>query len=117
MLNEPELKFIGNGWALLISPLITPCGTIPEDFKTDGFTLFWFLRWFHNPFGKGLAAAIWHDFALKQNNPRAHIQFYRLLRIDNVNKDKAMIMYIAVVNYARFKQLYYGVLHAISTKF
>lgn len=98
---KPELKFIGYGWARLISPLVTPCGTVPQNEITDGFTMPWFLRWFHNPFGKGLAAAIWHDYALKQNNPRAHLQFYRLLRVEKVGKLKAKIMFIAVVIYAK----------------
>ncbi len=105
-MNSPELRFIGNGWAILINPLKTSCGEVPANFKTDGFTLFWFLRWFHNPFGSGLVAAIWHDFALKQNNPRAHIQFYRLLRVAKVNKLKAKIMYVAVVGYAGIKELF-----------
>ena len=112
-MNEPELKFIGDGWAQLISPLITPCGTVPANELTDGFTLFWFLRWFHNPFGKGLAAAIWHDYALRTNNPRAHLQFYRLLRCDNVNKTKSKLMYMAVVLYSKYKRA----VNAISNKF
>jgi len=106
MLNQPELRFIGKGWAKLISPLVTPCGIVPQEFLTDGFTLVWFIRWFHNPFGKGLVAAIWHDYALKQNNPRAHIQFYRLMRHDKVNKLKAKTMYIFVVGYAKIKKIW-----------
>jgi len=99
------LRFIGNGWAELTSPLNTPYGIVPESFKTDGFTLFWFIRWFHNPFGDGLIAAIWHDFALKKKLKRAHIQFYCLLRKCGISKIKAKAMYIAVVRYAQFKRL------------
>ncbi|MBL4773602.1 MAG: DUF1353 domain-containing protein [Alcanivoracaceae bacterium] len=89
----------------LTKPLTTRFGIVVLPFDTDGFTIPWFLRWFHNPFGVGLVAAIWHDFALKKQSKRAHIQFYWLLRLYKISKRKAKIMYIVVVNYAKAKRL------------
>lgn len=88
----------------LSKPLITRFGTVALPFDTDGFTIPWFLRWFHPPFGIGLAAAIWHDFALKLGSKKAHVQFYWLLRICGISKRKAKIMYVAVVRFAQYKR-------------
>lgn len=104
LINIPGY-FDSKGRFHLTKPLVTRFGTVWLPFDTDGFTIPWFLRWFHPAFGIGLAAAIWHDFALRQRSKRAHIQFYWLLRLCGVSKRKAKVMYIAVVEYAKTKKL------------
>ena len=71
--------FCDNGKFHLTKELQTKFGVVPLPFKSDGFSIPWFLRWFHNPFGIGLVAAIWHDYALKKKLKKAQWQFLELL--------------------------------------
>lgn len=97
-----KLEFLGDGKFKLLEPLKYKQGIVNQGFVTDGFTLPWFVRWFHNPFGKGLKAAIVHDYELAKNrNPNAHIIFRDLLIECGVNKAKAQVMYLAVTVYQK----------------
>ena len=96
--------FDDHGTFILSDSVKTKFGLVPVGFQTDGFSIPWFFRWFHAPFGKGLVAAIWHDYALKQRSKKAHIQFYQLLRMSNISKRKSTVMYVVVVHYAKLKK-------------
>ena len=111
-----KLSFISAGKAMLIEHLKTPFGIVPVGFLTDGFTIPWFACWFHTPFGWGLAAAIWHDYALTNRLPHAHRQFLAMLLDTAVNDAKnklyvvarvlkALVLFIVVVLYAHCKRL------------
>nr|MDC2855625.1 DUF1353 domain-containing protein [Ningiella sp. W23] len=76
-----KLNFVNAGKAQLLEPLKTQFGEVHRFFVTDGFTLPWYVRWFHNPFGDGLLAAIWHDFALKTGREKAHYEFLYYLKV------------------------------------
>ncbi|WP_462147177.1 DUF1353 domain-containing protein [Pseudoalteromonas gelatinilytica] len=91
-----KLNFISAGKAQLLEPIKTEFGEVHRFFVTDGFTLPWYVRWFHNPFGKGLKAAIWHDFALKTQRKNAHKEFLILLKSEGVPLWKAYIMWLFV---------------------
>ncbi|MCG7570558.1 DUF1353 domain-containing protein [Pseudoalteromonas sp. CNC9-20] len=108
-----QLAFIGVGVAQLLHPLRTQFGVVHRGFVTDGFTLPWYLRWFHNPFGCGLDAAIWHDFALKTGRKQPHKEFYVLLSQAGVPAYKAFMMRVAVTVYQKLSD---GV-HAIPKLF
>ena len=115
-MSSVKLDFIAVGKAKLIEQLKTPFGIVPADFLTDGFTIPWFLCWFHTPFGWGLAAAIWHDYALTNKLQHAHRQFLAML-LDTAVSDarnwfyvtvrvlKALVIFVAVVLYAQGKRL------------
>ena len=95
-MSSVKLNFISAGKAQLLEPLKTQFGEVHRFFVTDGFTLPWYVRWFHNPFGKGLLAAIWHDFALKTGRKNAHYEFFVLLKSNGVPLWKAYIMWFCV---------------------
>ncbi|RZF94497.1 DUF1353 domain-containing protein [Pseudoalteromonas sp. CO302Y] len=101
-----KLNFFSDGKAQLLEPLNTQFGEVHRFFVTDGFTLPWFVRWFHNPFGDGLLAAIWHDFALKTGRKKAHYEFFILLKDSGVPIWKAYIMWFFVSLYAMAKRLF-----------
>ena len=98
-MHSVKLNFISAGKAQLLEPIKTQFGEVHRFFVTDGFTLPWFVRWFHNPFGKGLHAAIWHDFALKTGRENAHHEFFILLLQCDVPKWKAYLMWFFVWGY------------------
>lgn len=98
--------FDNDGKFVLGAPVKTRFGTVPTGFKTDGFSIPWWLRWFHHPFGKGLAAAILHDYKLKQKDRQANRMFFRVLRDCNINLIKAMVMYLVVALYQNLKRLF-----------
>lgn len=96
-----RVKLLGNGRMQLTESLVHEYGVVPSGFVTDGFTLPWFVRWFHHPFGQGVEAAIVHDYELKRGNKNAHRWFKSLLRKRGVGKVKAGIMYFCVYTYQR----------------
>ncbi|WP_171038913.1 DUF1353 domain-containing protein [Pseudoalteromonas ruthenica] len=100
-----KLDFLGHGQARLIEELKTPFGNVPRKFLTDGFSIPWYARWFHNPFGKGLIAAIWHDFALKAGRKNPHKEFFMLLRARKVQVWKAYPMWFFVWIYDCWKKI------------
>lgn len=104
-MSSVKLNFISAGKAQLLEPVKTIFGDVHKFFVTDGFTLPWFIRWFHNPFGKGLQAAIWHDFALKTGRKKAHYEFFVLLRFYDVPAWKAYPMWFAVALYGWLSKL------------
>ena len=104
-MSSVKLNFISAGKAQLLEPLKTQFGEVHRFFVTDGFTLAWFVRWFHNPFGKGLLAAIWHDFALKTGRKKAHYEFFVLLKSEDVALWKAYPMWFFVWAYDQFNKL------------
>ncbi len=104
-----KLMFIGRGVAQLLAPVKTRYGEVHTGFVTDGFTLPWYLRWFHNPFGRGLEAAIWHDFALKVGRENPHREFYTLLVQAGVPKFKALPMLWAVTAYNKVLGAVYAI--------
>lgn len=100
-----KLNFISAGKAQLLEPLKTQFGEVHTSFKTDGFSLPWYMRWFHNPFGKGLKAAIWHDYALKTGRKYPHREFFILLKSEGVPLWKAYPMWFSVWAYGQFNKL------------
>ncbi|TLX52023.1 hypothetical protein CWC31_02420 [Pseudoalteromonas ruthenica] len=108
-MKQLQATFIGDGKARLIAPLKTQFGEVHSGFVTDGFTLPWYLRWFHNPFGSGLEAAVWHDYALKTGRKSPHAEFYTLLLRTGVPKWKAVPMRWAVVGYQKLANALYAV--------
>ena len=104
-MSSVKLDFISAGKAQLLEPLKTQFGEVHRFFVTDGFTLPWYVRWFHNPFGKGLLAAIWHDFALKTGRENAHYEFFVLLKSEDVALWKAYPMWFFVWAYGQFNKL------------
>jgi hypothetical protein len=104
-MSSVKLDFISAGKAQLLEPLKTQFGEVHRFFVTDGFTLPWYVRWFHNPFGKGLLAAIWHDYALKTGRKKAHYEFLVLLKSEGVPVSKAYIMWFCVWAYSQLNKL------------
>lgn len=96
-----RVKLLSNGRMQLQQDLIHEYGVVPAGFITDGFTLPWFVRWFHHPFGQGVEAAIVHDYELKRGNKNAHRWFKSLLPRYGVSKVKAGVMYGVVFVYQR----------------
>jgi hypothetical protein len=72
---------------------------------TDGFSIPWFLRWFHSPFGVGVEAAVTHDYLLSLDDELAHIIFFDLMIEYKVPYHKALIMFCFVVVYHKIKNL------------
>tara|TARA_B100001059_G_scaffold159567_1_gene159153 strand:+ start:807 stop:1133 length:327 start_codon:yes stop_codon:yes gene_type:complete len=101
-----KLNFISIGKAQLLEPIKTQFGEVHRFFVTDGFTLPWFVRWFHNPFGKGLQAAIWHDYALKTGRKNAHYEFFVLLKFYGVPVWKAYPMWFFAWAYEQLNKLF-----------
>ncbi|MCF6459037.1 DUF1353 domain-containing protein [Pseudoalteromonas sp. MMG024] len=107
--------FCADGHFHLTKELKTKFGVVPLPFGSDGFTIPWYLRWFHNPFGIGLVAAIWHDYALKKKLKKPHVQFLELLldHAETIEKAwsrrlfiiKSYIMFLFVVVYGLFRKL------------
>lgn len=104
-MSSVKLNFISAGKAELLEPVKTNFGEVHKFFVTDGFSLPWYARWFHNPFGKGLKAAIWHDFALKTKRKKPHYEFFILLKFYGVPAWKAYPMWLFVWAYANYKSL------------
>lgn len=77
-------------------------------FKSDGFSVPWYLRWYVSRVDKGWVAAWFHDYcyvyAIKTKS-WADLMFYKILRKCGVRKSKARKMYIAVkfVGKGRYK--------------
>ena len=103
-----KLHFIKQGKAKLLEPLNTIFGDVHKGFETDGFSIPWYVRWFHNPFGQGLEAAIWHDFALKTGRQHPHAEFLQLLLLYGVPFWKAYPMWFFVSVYSQCKRLFKG---------
>lgn len=96
--------FDSDGKFVLSAPLKTRFGIVPTGFKTDGFSIPWWLRWFHHPFGKGLAGAILHDYLLEQQDKRANRMFFVVIREKGINIVKAVLMYLVVAIYQNTKR-------------
>ena len=104
--TRPHGNFRDDGKFVLTKPLTTRFGIVPIDFVTDGFTIYKFLRWFHAPFGQGLVAAIWHDYALSIGRISPHKEFFLLLIDEGISRFKASIMFLAVTLYDIIKGAY-----------
>ncbi|MBU2968800.1 DUF1353 domain-containing protein [Pseudoalteromonas sp. C2R02] len=96
-------RFIAGGRFELSQSLNTRYGLVPFNFVTDGFSIPWFLRWFHSPFGIGVEAAVMHDYLLSIGDKFAHAIFFKLMIQYKVPYWKALIMFCFVVTYHAIK--------------
>jgi hypothetical protein len=83
----------------LKTPLITPEINIPVGFLSDGFTGYWFTRWYVPRVGHGWFSAWVHDYCyVEAVNSKAWADrlFYKNLIRAGVRKPKARLMYLAV---------------------
>lgn len=72
---------------------------IHAGFETDGFTFPWFVHAVYSPFGRGLRAAVLHDWLLfngELSRKECAEAFYEQLIEDQVDWRISKIMYLAV---------------------
>lgn len=95
---EPQDEF-GRPTVKLLLPVVIQGFLIPAGFETDGFTFPWFVRAVYSPFGRGLRAAILHDYLLfngELSRKECAEAFYGQLIEDQVDWRISKIMYLAV---------------------
>ena len=83
----------------LVFPIQLGGYTIPAGFESDGLTMPPFLRALYSPFGKGLKAAILHDYLLEEtelSREQCAEEFRLQLQRDKIKKSISKVMYLGV---------------------
>jgi len=103
-MNRPIYLVVNKNKIILTAPWVTPYGTIPKGFISDGVSVPWIFRWFIHKRGSLLFAAIFHDWAYQtsyKTKAYADNSFYKIAIHTKANVFKAKIAYLAVKHFGK----------------